>query len=82
MIVHILVTLTLPKLPMLFMSYFINDCSFHLFLAFKQKCQEHKLFVGMLPKSVSDAEVSGLFSEYGTIKDLQILRGSVQTTKG
>lgn len=43
---------------------------------------EHKLFVGMLPKSVSDAEVSGLFSEYGTIKDLQILRGSVQTTKG
>lgn len=43
---------------------------------------EHKLFVGMLPKTVSDAEVSGLFSEYGTIKDLQILRGSPQTSKG
>ncbi|KAL2556722.1 RNA-binding protein BRN1 [Forsythia ovata] len=43
---------------------------------------EHKLFVGMLPKNVSDAEVSALFSEYGTIKDLQILRGSQQTSKG
>ncbi|KAK6120102.1 hypothetical protein DH2020_046138 [Rehmannia glutinosa] len=43
---------------------------------------EHKLFVGMLPKNVSDAEVSDLFSEYGTIKDLQILRGSQQTSKG
>ncbi|CAA2965901.1 RNA-binding protein BRN1-like [Olea europaea var. sylvestris] len=43
---------------------------------------EHKLFIGMLPKNVSDAEVSALFSEYGTIKDLQILRGSQQTSKG
>ncbi|CAL5425330.1 unnamed protein product [Camellia sinensis] len=36
---------------------------------------EHKLFVGMLPKNVSDAELYALFSEYGTVKDLQILRG-------
>lgn len=43
---------------------------------------EHKLFVGMLPKNVSEADVSALFSEYGTIKDLQILRGSQQTSKG
>ncbi|KAK1294619.1 Flowering time control protein FCA [Acorus calamus] len=43
---------------------------------------EHKLFIGMLPKNVSDAEVSALFSQYGTIKDLQILRGSPQTSKG
>ncbi|XP_034691690.1 RNA-binding protein BRN1 isoform X2 [Vitis riparia] len=43
---------------------------------------EHKLFVGMLPKNVSEAEVSSLFSKYGTIKDLQILRGSQQTSKG
>ncbi|XP_006307466.2 RNA-binding protein BRN2 [Capsella rubella] len=43
---------------------------------------EHKLFVGMLPKTVSEAEVLSLFSEYGTIKDLQILRGSLQTSKG
>ncbi|XP_039036800.1 RNA-binding protein BRN1-like isoform X2 [Hibiscus syriacus] len=43
---------------------------------------EHKLFVGMLPKNVSEDEVSALFSKYGTIKDLQILRGSEQTSKG
>ncbi|CAO2824473.1 unnamed protein product [Amaranthus hypochondriacus] len=43
---------------------------------------EHKLFVGMLPKNVSETEVSALFSQYGTIKELQILRGSQQTSKG
>ncbi|KAD3068647.1 hypothetical protein E3N88_36527 [Mikania micrantha] len=43
---------------------------------------EHKLFIGMLPKNVSEGEVSALFSEYGTLKDLQILRGSQQTSKG
>ncbi|KAG6787171.1 hypothetical protein POTOM_008804 [Populus tomentosa] len=43
---------------------------------------EHKLFVGMLPKNVSEAELSDLFSKYGIIKDLQILRGSQQTSKG
>ncbi|CAF1923585.1 BnaCnng43140D [Brassica napus] len=43
---------------------------------------EHKLFVGMLPKNVSEAEVLSLFSKYGTIKDVQILRGSLQTSKG
>ncbi|XP_039012028.1 RNA-binding protein BRN1-like isoform X1 [Hibiscus syriacus] len=42
---------------------------------------EHKLFVGMLPKNVSEAEVTALFSNYGTIKDLQIIRGSQQTSK-
>ncbi|KAI3800969.1 hypothetical protein L1987_29069 [Smallanthus sonchifolius] len=43
---------------------------------------EHKIFIGMLPKNVSEGEVSTLFSEYGTLKDLQILRGSQQTSKG
>ncbi|KAJ8748404.1 hypothetical protein K2173_003041 [Erythroxylum novogranatense] len=43
---------------------------------------EHKIFVGMLPKNVSEAEVSELFSKYGTIRDLQILRGSQHTSKG
>lgn len=43
---------------------------------------EHKLFVGMLPKDVSEAEVADLFSKYGAIKDLQIIRGSQQTSKG
>ncbi|KAI3526812.1 hypothetical protein L1887_06075 [Cichorium endivia] len=43
---------------------------------------EHKIFIGMLPKNVSEGEVSALFSQYGTLKDLQILRGSQQTSKG
>ncbi|KAL7151298.1 hypothetical protein ABFS83_04G021600 [Erythranthe nasuta] len=43
---------------------------------------EHKIFVGMLPKNVSDAEVSAVFSEYGTVKDLQLLRGYEQSSKG
>ncbi|XP_027933913.1 RNA-binding protein BRN1 isoform X1 [Vigna unguiculata] len=43
---------------------------------------EHKLFIGMLPKNISEDEVSDLFSKYGNIKDLQILRGSQQTSKG
>ena len=36
----------------------------------------------MLPKNVSEVEVSALFSKFGNIKDLQILRGSQQTSKG
>lgn len=36
----------------------------------------------MLPKNVSEVEVSELFSQYGTINELQILRGSQQTSKG
>ncbi|XP_074567916.1 RNA-binding protein BRN1-like isoform X2 [Curcuma longa] len=43
---------------------------------------EHKLFIGMLPKDISDTAILSLFSKYGTIKDLQILRGSQQTSKG
>lgn len=43
---------------------------------------EHKLFVGMLPKNVTESELTTLFLHYGNIKDLQILRGSQQTSKG
>jgi len=43
---------------------------------------EHKLFIGMLPKNVTDTELTDLFSKYGNVKDLQILRGSQQTSKG
>ncbi|GMH16365.1 hypothetical protein Nepgr_018206 [Nepenthes gracilis] len=42
---------------------------------------DHKLFVGMLPKNVTESEVSALPSQYGTINKLQILRGSQQTCK-
>ncbi|KAI4326477.1 hypothetical protein MLD38_031789 [Melastoma candidum] len=43
---------------------------------------EHKLFVGMLPKNVTEDEVSKVFSEYGNIKDMHILRVSQKTSKG
>ncbi|XP_076902924.1 RNA-binding protein BRN1-like [Bidens hawaiensis] len=43
---------------------------------------EHKLFIGMLPKNVSESELSELLTQYGTLKDLLILRGSQQTSKG
>ena len=67
-----------------FIEFFILRCmSCNLINNFECACcPEHKLFVGMLPKNVSEAEVSALFSTYGTIKDLQILRGSQQTSKG
>ncbi|EFJ23463.1 hypothetical protein SELMODRAFT_442777 [Selaginella moellendorffii] len=42
---------------------------------------EHKLFIGMLPKSVTEAEVRDVFSEYGNIKELQVIKGSQQTAK-
>ncbi|GJN16786.1 hypothetical protein PR202_gb03807 [Eleusine coracana subsp. coracana] len=47
----------------------------------KHTLREHKLFIGMLPKNVTDTELTDLFSKYGNIKDLQILRGSQQTSK-
>ncbi|KAJ7563882.1 hypothetical protein O6H91_03G128800 [Diphasiastrum complanatum] len=43
---------------------------------------EHKLFIGMLPKSASDADIKAVFSRFGTIKELQVVRGSQQATKG
>ena len=36
----------------------------------------------MLPKNASEMELSRLFSKYGTVKELQILRSSQQTSKG
>lgn len=69
----------------------VNLCMNHWsFFCFVSHCTdmstlllpEHKLFIGMLPKNVTDTEMTDLFSQYGNIKDLQILRGSQQTSKG
>lgn len=57
-------------------------CQISLGYALFTGLSEHKLFIGMLPKNISESEVSDLFSKYGTIKDLQILRGPQQTSKG
>lgn len=73
-----------PSLPDAFIFSFLKSLYIICYLrTFHCPCYpEHKLFVGMLPKNVSEVEVSDLFSEYGNIKDLQILRGSQQTSKG
>ena len=43
---------------------------------------EHKLFIGMLPKGASKADVMAVFSPYGTIKELSVIKGSQPTSKG
>ncbi|XP_024404116.1 RNA-binding protein BRN1 isoform X1 [Physcomitrium patens] len=43
---------------------------------------EHKLFIGMLPKAASKADVTAVFSQYGTIKELSVIKGSQPTSKG
>lgn len=43
---------------------------------------EHKLFIGMLPKGASKADVMAVFSEYGTIKELSVIKGSQPTSRG
>uniref|UniRef100_J3MNU0 RRM domain-containing protein n=1 Tax=Oryza brachyantha TaxID=4533 RepID=J3MNU0_ORYBR len=42
---------------------------------------EQKLFVGMLPRDVKDNEVSALFSQYGSIRQLKLLRSPQKTSK-
>jgi CUG-BP- and ETR3-like factor len=80
----------------LLLSNALNVSLFHLFSILNQASSplqvkyadgelerlEHKLFVGMLPKNVTDDEMTDLFSQNGNIKDLQILRGSQQASKG
>jgi len=45
-------------------------------------CAEHKLFIGMLPKGASKADVMGVFSPYGVVKELSVIKGSQPTSKG
>lgn len=42
---------------------------------------EHKLFVGMLPKNASEADLTAVFSPFGVIKELTVIKGS-QASKG
>lgn len=42
---------------------------------------EHKLFIGMLPKTVSEADVAAVFAQFGAIKELTVIKGS-QASKG
>ncbi|CAK9869743.1 unnamed protein product [Sphagnum jensenii] len=42
---------------------------------------EHKLFIGMLPKGATKADVMAVFLPYGNIKELSVIKGSQPTSK-
>eukprot|EP00250_Pteridium_aquilinum_P014629 c22104_g1_i1 orf=389-1705(+) len=42
---------------------------------------EHKLFVGMLPKNATEADLTAVFLPFGVIKELTVIKGS-QASKG
>lgn len=46
------------------------------------KEEERKLFVGMLPKTFSDAELKALVSRYGVVEEATILRDKDGLSKG
>lgn len=53
-----------------------------LFFCHELLFTEHKLFIGMLPKGASKADVMAVFSPYGSIKELSVIKGSQPTSKG
>ena len=46
------------------------------------KEEERKLFVGMLPKTFSDAELKALVSRYGVVEEATVLRDKDGLSKG
>lgn len=46
------------------------------------KTEDRKLFVGMLSKKVNEEDLRLMFSPYGSIEDLTILRNPDGTSKG
>lgn len=44
--------------------------------------EDRKLFVGMLPRTFTDADVRDLFTGLGTIDECTVLRESDGTSKG
>mmetsp|Transcript_17550 Transcript_17550/g.28830 ORF Transcript_17550/g.28830 Transcript_17550/m.28830 type:complete len:303 (+) Transcript_17550:65-973(+) len=43
---------------------------------------EHKIFVGMIPKTASEAELMPLFNQFGLVQECVILRDNSGTSKG
>ncbi|KAL2621177.1 hypothetical protein R1flu_001382 [Riccia fluitans] len=43
---------------------------------------EHKLLIGMLPSSVTEADVSNIFLKFGRIKELSVIKGLQPSSKG
>lgn len=44
--------------------------------------QENKLFVGMAPKSANEDEIRVVFSPYGTLREIHVIRNQDGTNKG
>jgi len=47
-----------------------------------QDVNEWKLFVGMLPKTAAESDLENIFSRFGEIEELRILRGADGESKG
>lgn len=44
--------------------------------------RENKLFIGMLPKTVTEEDLENTFSQYGELREVHIIRGSDGHSKG
>lgn len=43
---------------------------------------DHKLFIGMLPKTTTEDDLRPLFERYGNVESLTVLRGANNASKG
>jgi CUG-BP- and ETR3-like factor len=44
--------------------------------------RENKLFIGMLPKTVNEQDLHGMFVPYGELREVHIIRGPEGSPKG
>jgi len=44
--------------------------------------RENKLFIGMLPKTVTEEDLDGIFSQYGELREVHVIRGTDGHSKG
>jgi CUG-BP- and ETR3-like factor len=51
-------------------------------IAESQAERENKLFIGMLPKTIDEDGLRGMFSPYGELREVHIIRGTEGSSKG
>jgi len=44
--------------------------------------EDRKLFVGMIPKSFNESDITEMFSPFGTIEDISVLKEATGQSKG